>query len=397
MAILFPLFGIFTSFILIYYLSSLNRSNIFLALFFLCCNLVVMVYYGLHFTKNLFWEGFCFVNWLPLSYLLGPLLFYYVKTTLADNNKLAKWDWLHLLPAILTIINCLPFTTLPFDQKASIAHEIVNVTENYSLNFTFASFEFILFSRSVHLLLYAVLSIGYFYNNTRKTLKQFNKLPSNHAIIKRWLYLLSFIQIVIAVNSIGHMTTIYGYFFSVLGVPSTEIFSEKYYFEICGGGFFLQNIFLFLFPKILYGNVSYTIEKGKDNIIDDIKLSLPRKIKDTATIQDFENSLNEYLQKSPYIQKEFSLSQMSFDLKIPERFLSNYFNKELNLTFSEWRKNLRIDHVCKMIEQGESKNLTIEAISSNAGFASRSKFIDAFKERKGVTPSAFIKSISVKD
>jgi AraC-like DNA-binding protein len=356
-----------------------------------------MVYYGLHFTKNLFWEGFCFVNWLPLSYLLGPLLFYYVKTTLADSKKLAKWDWLHLLPAILTIINCLPFTTLPFDQKASIAHEIVNVTENYSLNFTFASFEFILFSRSVHLLLYAVLSIGYFYNNTRKTLKQFNKLPSNHAIIKRWLYLLSFIQIVIAVNSIGHMTTIYGYTFTILGVPSTEIFSEKYYFEICGGGFFLQNIFLFLFPKILYGNVSYTIEKGKDNIIDDIKLSLPRKIKDTATIQDFENSLNEYLQKSPYIQKEFSLSQMSFDLKIPERFLSNYFNKELNLTFSEWRKNLRIDHVCKMIEQGESKNLTIEAISSNAGFASRSKFIDAFKERKGVTPSAFIKSISVKD
>jgi len=397
MAILFPLFGIFTSFILIYYLSSLNRSNIFLALFFLCCNLVVMVYYGLHFTKNLFWEGFCFVNWLPLSYLLGPLLFYYVKTTLADNNKLAKWDWLHLLPALLTIINCLPFTTLPFDQKASIAHEIVNVTENYSLNFTFASFEFILFSRSVHLLLYAVLSIGYFYNNTRKTLKQFNKLPSNHSIIKRWLYLLSFIQIVIAVNSIGHMTTLYGYLFTILGVPSTQLFSEKYYFEICGGGFFLQNIFLFLFPKILYGNVSYTIEKGKDNIIDDIKLSLPRKIKDTATIQDFENSLNEYLQKSPYIQKEFSLSQMSFDLKIPERFLSNYFNKELNLTFSEWRKNLRIDHVCKMIEQGESKNLTIEAISANAGFASRSKFIDAFKERKGVTPSAFIKSISVKD
>jgi AraC-like DNA-binding protein len=397
MAILFPLFGIFTSFILIYYLSSLNRSNIFLALFFLCCNLVVMVYYGLHFTKNLFWEGFCFVNWLPLSYLLGPLLFYYVKTTLADNNKLAKWDWLHLLPAMLTIINCLPFTTLPFDQKTQIAHEIVNVTENYSLNFTFVSFEFILFSRSLHLLLYAVLSIGYFYNNTRKTLKQFNKLPSNHSIIKRWMYLLSAIQIVIAVNSIGHMTTIYGYFFSILGVPSTEIFSEKYYFEICGGGFFLQNIFLFLFPKILYGNVSYTIEKGRDNIIDDIKLSLPRRIKDSATIQDFENALNEYLQQSPYIQKEFSLSQMSFDLKIPERFLSNYFNKELNLTFSEWRKNLRIGHVCKMIELGESKNLTIEAISANAGFASRSKFIDAFKERKGVTPSAFIKSISIKN
>ncbi len=397
MAIVFPLFGIFTSFILIYYLSSLNRSNIFLALFFLCCNLVVMVYFGLHFTKDIFWEGVSFVNWLPLSYLLGPLLFYYVKTTLADNNKLQKWDWLHLLPAFLTVLNCLPFTTLPFDQKSKIAHEIVNITENYSLNFLFASFEFILFSRSAHLLIYAIGSIAYFLIQSNNTFKKFNRLPSNHLILKKWFFLLCGIQIVIAVNSIGHMSTIYGYHFTILGVPSTIIFSEKYYFEICGGGFFLQNIFLFLFPKILYGNVSYTVEQGKESIIEEFKQSLPKKVKESTGVKEFEEVINEYLKGNPYIQKEFSLSQMSFDLKIPERTLSIYFNKELDITFSEWRKHLRIDHVCKMIELGESKNLTIEAISSNAGFASRSKFIDAFKERKGVTPSAFIKSIGSKE
>ena len=393
MAILFPLFGIFTSFILLYYLSSLNRSNIFLALFFLCCNMVVMVYYGLHFTKDLFWEGVSFVHWLPLSYLLGPLLFFYVKTTLSDNNKLEKWDWLHLLPAAFIIINCLPFTTLPFDQKANIAHEIVNVTENYALDFNFVSFEFILYSRSIHLLCYAVFSIGFFYARSKKMIQENNSRSSNHSIISRWIYLLCLMQIIIAVNSIGHMSTLYGVQFSIFGIPSTKIFTEKYYFEICGGGFFLQNLFLFLFPKILYGNVSYTIEKGKDNIIEEIKSNLPKKQKETATVQDIEQIIQSYLETLPFIQKEFSLSQMSFDLKIPERFLSNYFNKELEITFSDWRKNLRIDHVCRLIEVGEAKNLTIEAIATNAGFASRSKFIDAFKERKGVTPSAFIKSI----
>jgi AraC-like DNA-binding protein len=352
-----------------------------------------MVYYGLHFTKDLFWEGVSFVNWLPLSYLLGPLLFFYVKTTLSDNNKLAKWDWLHLLPAVFIIINCLPFTTLPFDQKANIAHEIVNVTENYALDFNFVSFEFILYSRSIHLLCYAVFSIGYFYVHSKRFLKKYERLSSNHSIISRWFYLLSWIQIVIAINSIGHMSTLYGVRFSIFEIPSTTIFTQKYYFEICGGGFFLQNIFLFLFPKILYGNVSYTIVEGKNNIIEDIKLSLPKKQKETATVQDIEQIIQSYLSHSPFTQKEFSLSQMSFDLKIPERFLSNYFNKELDITFSDWRKNLRIDHVCRLIEDGEAKNLTIEAIATNAGFASRSKFIDAFKERKGVTPSAFIKSI----
>jgi AraC-like DNA-binding protein len=316
---------------------------------------------------------------------------------LADSSKLQKWDWLHLIPAFLTIINCLPFTTLPFEQKAKIAHEIVNITENYRLDFLFASFEFILLSRSAHLLFYAAFSLYYFYAHSKKTKAKFGSLPSNHNIIKRWMYLLCGIQIVISINSIGHMSTLYDFQYSVFGIPAKDFFTEKYYFGICGGGFFMQNIFLFLFPKILYGNVSYIIEQSNESIIDEIKSNLPKKIKEVATPQDFEITIQEYLAQAPYIQKEFSLSQMSFDLKIPERFLSNYFNKELAITFSEWRKNLRIDYVCKMIEDGESKNLTIEAIASNAGFASRSKFIDAFKERKGVTPSAFIKSIATKE
>jgi AraC-like DNA-binding protein len=312
---------------------------------------------------------------------------------LSENNKLEKWDWMHLLPAVFIILNCLPFTTLPFDQKASIAHEIVNVTENYTLDFNFVSFEFILLSRSAHLLAYSVFSIIYFFRHAHKVYKTHGARSSNHGILTKWMLLLCGIQIVIAVNSIGHMSTLYDIKFSIFGIPSYQIFTEKYYFGICGAGFFLQNIFLFLFPKILYGNVSYTIEKGKDSIIDDIKSNLPKKIKDVSVTEDIEKIIEKYLSTIPYISRDFSLSQMSFDLKIPERFLSNYFNKELQITFSEWRKNLRIDHVCKMIEQGESKNLTIEAIATNAGFASRSKFIDAFKERKGVTPSAFIKSI----
>lgn len=394
MAILFPLFGIFTSFILIYYLSSLNRSNLFLALFFLCCNLIVLVYFGLHFTFNLFWEGVCFVNWLPLSYLLGPLLFYYVKTSLNESNKLKKWDFLHLIPAVLCVILCLPYTTLPFAEKVKIAHEIVDITGNFTVKFYLVSFEFILFSRSVHLLIYAIVSLIYFHSYSKKQYEKFQKHPTNHFILKRWFYLLSFIQIIISINSIGFMTTVYGHTFTLFGIKSSELFSEKYYFEICGGGFFIQNIFLFLFPKILYGNVSYLEDGGKDNIIDEIKSNLPRKTKPAFEIKDFEITMQEYLEKSPFIKKDFTLSQMSFDLKIPERFLSNYFNKELQITFSEWRKNLRIDYVCKLLASESSKNLTIEAISSNAGFASRSKFIDAFKERKGVTPSAYVKILN---
>jgi hypothetical protein len=274
------------------------------------------------------------------------------------------------------------------------AHRIVNITNDYSIQFYVIDFEFILISRSLHVIFYSLLSFIYFKwkTNTRFSLNK--TLPSNHKVLNKWFFILCFIQIVIASNTLGNMVVVvYGHNFSLFGLTGDKIFSDSHFFGLNGIAFFAQNFFLFLFPKILYGNVSYSAEVEKEGIIEEIKSNLPKKIKSSIQIDDFENILNAYLNEHPFVKKEFSLSQMSFDLKIPERFLSTYFNKELEITFSEWRKNLRIDYVCKLLEQGGSKNLTIEAISANAGFASRSKFIDAFKERKGVTPSVFIKSL----
>ncbi|MHA8109584.1 helix-turn-helix domain-containing protein [Aquirufa sp. A-Brett2-W8] len=388
MAILAPLFGIFTSFILLYYLSSLNRSNTFLALFFLCCNSVLMVYFGLHYSKIEFWEGICFVHFLPLSFMLGPALFFYVKNTVSEDKKLYLSDLLHLLPAVFTFFATLPFTTLPLATKTAMAHEIVNITEDYNLNFQWVTFEQILEGRSVHLMLYCLASIIYFLWNKRQLMKKYGELPSNHRLIQKWIFSLIFLQLVIAGNSLGHMLTIYAHNYAILGIPSNVIFSETRFFAICGGGFFVQNFILFLFPKILYGNVSYKVEFAQSTIFQEIKSNLAKK---TSTYRNFDQDLQNYLTRNPFVQKDFSLSQMSFDLKIPERFLSNYFNKELAKTFGEWKNDMRIEFACQLIEEGNAKRITIEAISSDAGFVSRSKFNDAFKARKGVTPSAYIK------
>lgn len=395
MEILAPIFGFFTSFILIYYLSALNRSNIFLALFFLCCNLIVLVYFGLHFSNNQFWEAVFFVHFLPLSYIIGPLLFIYVRTTISENKLFKKTDWLHFIPAFLIVIACLPYTSLPFDKKFQIAHQIVKITEDYSLNFYFVSFEFILYSRSIHLILYALFSFYYFRKHTQIIINKYGIVPSNHKIISRWVKTLILIQLLIAFTSLGHMTTLY-HKFTFLGIPSTDLFSELYFFRICGGSFVIQNFILFLNPKILYGNISYNSENEHEGIIEEIKSNFAKKVTPSSAFENLDAALNTYLETLPYIKKGFSLSQMSFDLKISERILSNYFNKQLSKTFGEWKNDQRINYVCEIIDQGKAKDITIEAISNNAGFVSRSKFIDAFKERKGVTPSAYIKGIADK-
>jgi hypothetical protein len=108
------------------------------------------------------------------------------------------------------------------------------------------------------------------------------------------------------------MTTLY-HEFTFLNIKSTDLFSELYFFRICGGSFVIQNFILFLNPKVLYGNISYNIENDSEGIIEDIKSSIAKKVMPSANFENVDITLKPYLASLPFIKKGFSLSQMSFD------------------------------------------------------------------------------------
>ena len=384
MEILAPFFGLFTSFILFYYRKDFNRSNLYLALFYLCSNLIVLVYFGLHFSKIPFWEGVFFIHFMPLSFVIGPLLFYYVKYAVAENKNISPKDYLHLIPAFLVVIYSLPYTTLPFSEKVKIAHHIQAVTQDYDYSISFFSLTNMLFIRPFHLLLYCIISLVYFKIDTKKRKAVYGQLPVNYAIIKKWIYALVGLQLFISLYCL-----LDSYADFILNEYS-GIINQENYLRFLGIAFFLQNVLLFLFPKILFDTISYP-----DPTFAKTRPSQIKKGNSSETNQNIKELLNQYLETKPFLQSGFNLSKMALDLQLSERVLSNYFNTELTISFSEWKNNQRIDFACKMIEEGKADKLTVEGISLNVGFSSRSKFIDAFKDRKGVVPSTYIKELSL--
>jgi AraC-like DNA-binding protein len=384
MEMLTPFFGLFTSFILFYYRKDFNRSNLYLALFFLCSNLIVLVYFGLHFSKTPFWEGVFFVNFMPLSFVIGPLLFYYVKYAVADDKNISPKDYLHLIPALLVVIYSLPYTSLPFSKKIEIAHHIQAVTQDYDFTISFFSLKNMLFIRPFHLLLYCIISLVYFILDTKKRKAVYGQLPVNYSIIKNWIYILVGLQLFISLYCL-----LDSYADFILNDYS-GIINQENYFRFLGIAFFLQNILLFLYPKILFDTISYP-----DPTFAKTRPSQIKKGNSSDTNQNITLQLEKYMVMSPFILPGFNLSKMALDLQLSERVLSNYFNTELKISFSEWKNNQRIDYACKMITEGKADKLTVEGISLNVGFSSRSKFIDAFKERKGVVPSTYIKELSI--
>jgi AraC-like DNA-binding protein len=384
MEMLTPFFGLFTSFILFYYRKDFNRSNLYLALFFLCSNLIVLVYFGLHFSKTPFWEGVFFVNFMPLSFVIGPLLFYYVKYAVADDKNISPKDYLHLIPALLVVIYSLPYTSLPFSKKIEIAHHIQAVTQDYDFTISFFSLKKMLFIRPFHLLLYCIISLVYFILDAKKRKAIYGQLPVNYSIIKNWIYILVGLQLFISLYCL-----LDSYADFILNDYS-GIINQENYFRFLGIAFFLQNILLFLYPKILFDTISYP-----DPTFAKTRPSQIKKGNSSETNQNITLQLEKYMVMSPFILPGFNLSKMALDLQLSERVLSNYFNTELKISFSEWKNNQRIDYACKMITEGKADKLTVEGISQNVGFSSRSKFIDAFKERKGVVPSTYIKELSI--
>lgn len=384
MEMLTPFFGLFTSFILFYYRKDFNRSNLYLALFFLCSNLIVLVYFGLHFSKNPFWEGVFFIQFMPLSFVIGPLLFYYVKYAVAENKNISPKDYLHLVPALLVILYSLPYTTLPFSEKVKIAHHIQAVTQDYDYSISFFSLKNMLFVRPFHLFVYCIISLVYFNRDATKRKAIYGQMPVNYTIIKKWIYVLVGLQLFISIYCL-----LDSYADFILNEYSGFI-NQKNYFRFLGIAFSLQNILLFLFPKILFDTISYP-----DPTFAKTRPSQIKKGNSSETNQNISAQLKHYLIEKPFLQSGFNLSKMALDLQLSERVLSNYFNTELALSFSEWKNSQRIDYACTMIAEGKADKLTVEGISQNVGFSSRSKFIDAFKERKGVVPSIYIKEFGL--
>ncbi|MEY4433299.1 MAG: hypothetical protein RLZZ44_1433, partial [Bacteroidota bacterium] len=321
-------FGLFTSFILFYYRKDINRSNLYLALFFLCSNLIVLVYFGLHLTNSAFWEGVFFVQFLPLSFVIGPLLFFYVKYADSETKTIRPLEYLHFIPAVIVVLISLPYTTLPFSEKVKIAHRIQAVTQDYDFKISFFSLKQMLFIRPMHLLFYCILSLIHFKKATQKRLGQFGALPSNHRIIKRWVFTLIGLQLFISCYCLLDSYTDF-----ILN-NDFGIFNSKNYLRALGCAFFLQNIILFLFPKILFGSISYSDTALTKNRVAPLKKGNAIEINQTI-----ETLLDQYMQTTPFILPGFNLSKMALDLQLSERALSNYFNTVLAISFSEWKNN----------------------------------------------------------
>lgn len=92
-----------------------------------------------------------------------------------------------------------------------------------------------------------------------------------------------------------------------------------------------------------------------------------------------------------YKDSDMSLKKIADKLSYTEKYLSQFFKKNMNVGFNTYLTNLRIQYACELIE---SNITSVSQIATLCGYSDSLYFSRVFKKYMGVTPTEYIKHIS---
>lgn len=390
MLLYLTLIGFLITFLIWINLKNSNKSNIYLLFFLLINNVYALSHYATIESKNVYLIATLLVHFVPFYLMAGPLLFFYVRGLLKDDHRLSIQDLLHFIPSLLMLMNIMPYLLKGIDYKLSYASHVIENPSN------FVNFDYLFLNPSVNLIIRPLIALIYviacvLLMNKYKMNKIQNNLQFN--LIYKWLsLLLSFAAIL---------------YLSFLAFIVISIITLDYNIAYEQGAFLLYatlisliilNFSLLFFPNILYGLPQLDYKLIKIPIApptqeeDEKRLAKSFEISDDKLIL-LRSKIEKYLLGNPCLRANFNLSMMSAETDIPAHHLSYYFNEYMNINFNTWKNNQKIDFVIELMRNGTYENLTLDALSKQAGFGSRSSFINSFKAKTGLTPSEYLQNI----
>lgn len=339
------------------------------------------------FVSGLIWSGLIikvphfFRTASPVIYMIAPTAFLYVRAILQEEQKFKLVDIIHFLPALLHLLEMAPFFFQSAEIKISILQGIF-IDPDYSL----AMYEGLL-PPNVHAFLKSGIGLVYFlfqFHIIGKYKREYTPLDPYQAKVLNWL--ISFTII---------LTVCYTALFIGLLINDETNTVQHFLTVLIGIALLIILGFLFFQPQILYGLSDFS---ESENLAEDVfsKVANKRSLSLSINqIKDYQHTIEEYLEsKKPYLDCNFRMQNMVEDTSIPRHHLSAVINTTFKKNFSSLINEYRINYIEKNINHKEWTNLSIEGIGIEAGFKSRSTFLEVFKKQTGMTPSEFLNKAS---
>ena len=123
----------------------------------------------------------------------------------------------------------------------------------------------------------------------------------------------------------------------------------------------------------------------------DISSKEKRLVNDSKSNELF-TSLNNLVESEKlYLKFDISIHELGERLDLNSKYLSQAINSQDGLNFNRFINSKRIRHASELIQNEKYNNYSLEGISKESGFRSKSTFNTTFKGIMGCTPSEYKK------
>ena len=325
---------------------------------------------------------FMFKTAAPVNFLIPPFAYIYIRSVLKDEQKFTAKDYLHFIPAFFVFVNYIPVYFMPALQKQEL---LQNILKDFSLSYLtgngYIGEKYLFFARMAQSIVYLFfqwkLVVGY-----KKELL-LDKYEGHTNEVINWLKTFNWL----------FSSSILGYIVLFIIISSDPSLAKSEQIMLIPGyilsfSFLGLSSYLLVQPQVLFG-LPYVKSESRSvhdlHIVKNDTVAVPKEY-DEEIFQ-----LKKYFEEQhPYLSNDLNINEVAVALDIPAREVSFIINQHFNQRFTDFVNMYRIKYVNQKIKTGYLNKFTVESLSKEAGFSSKSTFNVAFKKVNLCTPSEYI-------
>lgn len=298
------------------------------------------------------------------TFLFGPLIFLLVLNVINPARRSRWYDALHFVPFLVHFYERWPSITKPVEQKTSflLSYFQSDFDTSNSQTMDFAGF-LDLVSYYGHRFAYIAVSV---YLLT-KALKKINEGKKERKLFSHLLLL-----------------AITGYCLVWLLVKFLQYSSgTSNVFQLSINAFSLSGVIIVLAVMLM-----------RYSIVDIFSSKPGGKYAGSRLDTETASSLLEEIRKQLthenwYCQNDLNLTQVANRLGLSTQVISQVINLQTGGSFNDLINDYRLQHVKRLIESQLDSKVDFQTLALQSGFNSKATFNRIFKEKVGMTPTAY--------
>jgi AraC-like DNA-binding protein len=310
---------------------------------------------------------------VPFQFLIGPLVFFYVRALMENRNGLARRDLWHFVCSLICVLYLTPF----YFQSSE-----------YKLNYLLAAYRsyptawhvrtILLMAQALAYLIIIIVTIPTL-RARKKDVRAADIDSSDLFWARAWVGIFTVIWLAGVVR--------YAFDYSV----QTNLIVPL---------FFSVFIYVAVYQRLRRPELASKMEGAAEPVVNaPADMTAIKKYEKSTLTKEradrYVRRLVETMEKEKlYLDNELTLQKLAQQLSIHPHHLSQIINERLNQNFFDFINSYRVEEAKKRLIDPSEKHFSIIAIAVEVGFNSKSAFNSVFKKYVNMTPSEWRKTYS---